>query len=127
MKMNKKLIFGGVGIVLAVALSLVAPPAELTRQSMTCLGIFACAVCFWIGDVFPFFITCMAMFCAFCLTKTVPYGVAVSGISNSILCFMLGAMGISVALTKSGVMKRLAYSSYVSGTDHWPSVFRCHH
>ncbi len=110
MKMNKKLIFGGVGIVLAVALSLMAPPAELTRQSMTCLGIFACAVCFWIGDVFPFFITCMAMFCAFCLTKTVPYGVAVSGISNSILCFMLGAMGISVALTKSGVMKRLAYS-----------------
>ena len=98
------------GIVLAVALSLMAPPAELTRQSMTCLGIFACAVCFWIGDVFPFFITCMAMFCAFCLTKTVPYGVAVSGISNSILCFMLGAMGISVALTKSGVMKRLAYS-----------------
>ena len=64
MKMNKKLIFGGVGIVLAVALSLVAPPAELTRPSMMCLGIFACAVC---------------------LTKTVPYGVTVSGISNRIL------------------------------------------
>ncbi|MCI8728136.1 MAG: hypothetical protein HFG66_18985 [Hungatella sp.] len=52
------------GIVLAEALSLVAPPAELTRQSMMCLGIFACAVC---------------------LTKTVSYEVTVSGISNRIL------------------------------------------
>ena len=107
---RKKLIFGIIGLILCVVISFLTPPAELTRQSMICLGIFACAVCFWVGDVFPFFITCVAMFCAFCLTNTVSYDIAVSGISNSILCFMLGAMGISVALTKSGVMKRLAYS-----------------
>lgn len=110
MKSKKKLIFAVIGIVLGLVLSFLAPPEGLTRESMTCLGIFVCAVCFWIGDVFPFFITTLAMFCAFVLAKTVSYSVAVSGISNSILCFMLGAMGISVALTKSGVMKRLAYS-----------------
>lgn len=107
---KKKLIFGIIGIVLCLILSLMTPPEGLSRESMICLGIFACAVSFWIGDVFPFFVTCIAMFCAFCLTNTVSYDIAVSGISNSILCFMLGAMGISVALTKSGVMKRLAYN-----------------
>lgn len=107
---KRKLIFGAVGVVLMLVLSFFPAPEGLTSASMRVIGIFACAVCFWIGDVFPFFVTCIAMFCAFVLTKSVPYAVAVSGISNNILCFMLGAMGISVALTKSGVMKRLAYS-----------------
>ena len=107
---RKKLIYGVVGVILMLALSLLPAPKGLTSASMRVIGIFACAICFWIGEVFPFFVTCIAMFCGFVLTKSVPYAVAVSGISNNILCFMLGAMGISVALTKSGVMKRLAYS-----------------
>lgn len=107
--MNKKRFFGIAGIVAFILISMIAPPEGLTTESMRCLGIFAWAVCYWVGDVLPFLVTCMGMFCALIFSGAATFAVAVSGFTNSVICFIFGAMGISVALTKSGLMRRISF------------------
>ncbi len=107
--MNKRTFFGLLGIILFILISKIEPPEGLTVQSMRCLGIFAWAVCYWVGEVLPFLVTCMGIFCLLCLSGATTFETAVSGFSNSVICFILGAMGISAALTKSGLMKRISF------------------
>jgi len=104
----KKTVMLIAGIVVFFAVSNIAPPEGLTVESMKAMGVFLCAVCLWIGDVFPFFVTCLGMFCGLVLSGAVSFNDGFQGFSSSIYCFMLGAMGISVALTKSGLMRRIS-------------------
>ncbi|MBQ9563015.1 MAG: anion permease [Lachnospiraceae bacterium] len=107
---NKKKIFGIAGVVIGVLIALLPPLPGLTALSMRCLGIFVGTVLFWIGDVYPFFLTTLAMGVLMVITKTTSFNTVFAGYSNSMVWFMLGAMGIAGALTKSGLMKRLSYS-----------------
>ncbi len=103
-----------IGAVLGIAAGLVVaflpPPEGLTREAMIALGISLWAIVFWIAQVFSLFLTSMLMCAFFALTKVVPFPQAFSGFSNSTLWFMIAALGMSLALTKSGLMKRFAYN-----------------
>ena len=105
---KKKFTFMIIGVILFILFSTQKPFTGLTPESMKCLGVFFCAICFWIGDVFPFFVTCLGLFCGLVLSGGAGFNTAFQGFSSSIFCFMLGAMGISVALEKCGLMKRIA-------------------
>lgn len=107
-KCKKETTFLLIGILVLIMFFFVRPPQGLTPESMKCLGVFFCAVCFWVGNVFPFFVTCLGLFCGLVLSGAVSFNSAFQGFSSSIFCFMLGAMGISVALDKSGLLKRIA-------------------
>lgn len=107
---KKKKIFGIAGLLIGLIIAFLPAPAGLTPVSMRCLGIFIGTVIFWIGDVFPFFLTTFAMGCLMVITKTTSFNTVFSGYASSMVWFMVGAMGIAAALTKCGFMKRLAYT-----------------
>lgn len=107
---TKKLIGAILGVVLGVIVAILPPPAELTSGSMIVLGLFVWAIVFWIFDVLGFFVTSMILTVAFPLLRVAPFASAFSGYISTTWWFMLGAMGISTALSKSGLMKRFTYS-----------------
>lgn len=108
-KSNKKLFAGIVAIVLCLIISVLPVPAELTRSSMIVLGLFAGAIVLWGFSVFPFFVTAMLLNVLIVLSGAVEFSTVFAGIINSTWWLLLGVMGISVALKKTGVMKRLSY------------------
>lgn len=107
----KKLIGGILGIVLFLVIGFLIPPPEgLTSLSMIALGIFLWAICQWVSGTFSFFVTGMTMTLAFAFFKCAPFSKVYSGFSGTTWWFMVGAMGMSAALAKSGLMRRLAYN-----------------
>lgn len=107
----KKIIGFTVGLILALVIAFLIPPPEgLTKTSMLALGIFVWAICQWIAGTFSFFITGMTMTLLFAATKCAPFSKVYSGFSGTTWWFMVGAMGMSAALAKSGLMKRIAYN-----------------
>ncbi|TQI66323.1 SLC13 family permease [Clostridium sp. KNHs216] len=110
-KTDAKRVFGAVlGIVIAVVFVCLPVPDGLTHPAMVALGITLWAIIYWIFQVFSIFITSMLMCALFALTGVVPFTHAYSGFSSSTWWFMLAALGMSLALTKTGLMKRFAYS-----------------
>lgn len=107
---TKKLVGFILGVALGLTVALLPPFGSLTREAMVVMGIFLGAVIFWLTNVFSFFITTMLMICLFVATKKVTFADAFSGYLNSTWWFMFGAMAISVALTKTGILKRFAYA-----------------
>ena len=105
---GKKAVFLAIGLIIMAASFLIGPVEGLSKEGVHGLGIFFCAICLWIGDVFPFFVTCLAFMCTLILTGTVTFAVGFQGFTSSIFCFILGALGMSVAFENSGLLKRLS-------------------
>lgn len=101
------------GALLGVAAGLLVyhmpPPNGLSAASMHVAGIFLCAIFFWVAGVFPFYVTSLSLVFLFVFTGAVPFGTAFSGYLSTTWWFMLGAIGISAALSKSGLMRRFTY------------------
>ena len=53
----RKLVFGILGVVLGLIIGFMAPPAELTVESMHYLGLLVWFICWMIGGVMPDFMT----------------------------------------------------------------------
>jgi DASS family divalent anion:Na+ symporter len=110
-KMPAKKIVGLIlGLVFCLVIALLPPPEGLTGKSMIAFGLFAMAIFFWVFNVFSFFITSMILVISFPLLGVSSFAHAFSGYTASTWWFMLGAMGISTALGKTGLMKRFTYT-----------------
>ncbi len=105
----KKIGAGIAAVILAVMISVITPPEGLTHQSMVTLGLFVGAIVLWGFSVFPFFVTALLLNVLLVLTKAAAFETAFAGIMNSSWWLLLGAMGISAALKKTGIMKRFSY------------------
>ena len=106
----KKIVGGLLGLAVGLTFAFLPAPDGLTRQSMIGIGIFLWAIIHWVFNVYSFFLTAMAMGVGFALFKVAPFATVYSGFTNTTWWFMLGAMGMSAALQKSGLMKRFAYN-----------------
>jgi DASS family divalent anion:Na+ symporter len=107
--MTKKQIFGGIlGIVLGVALALCSPPQGLTPQAMSALGILVWAVTYWIFEVGPEYVVAIGMCTLWAVFKCVPFKIAFATFADSTWWLLLGALGMGVAVSKSGLLKRLS-------------------
>ncbi len=105
---SKAIIGGIVGIILAIIISVTTPPETLGPASMRGLGIFVCAIVWWIMGVMPEFVTGLAMLVAWVVFGAVKFPIAFASFTGTTWWLLIGAMGMGVAVTKSGLVGRLA-------------------
>jgi solute carrier family 13 (sodium-dependent dicarboxylate transporter), member 2/3/5 len=112
-------------IALAAALGLMliimlapSPPAlqragnviELTANGQTCLAIMAFAVTLWLTEAMPFAATSLLVLVLIAAVGIADYRTVVrAGFGDPIVTFILGALMLSAAFTRSGLGTRLAY------------------
>ena len=107
--MSKKRIIGGIlGIVFGVVVAFLSPPSGLTQQSMVGLGIIIWAVTYWICEVMPEYVTALAMCTLWAAFKCVPFKMAFGTFSDTTWWLLVSALGMGIAVSKSGLLKRIA-------------------
>ncbi len=106
--MKLKLIGAFIGIALGVFIAQISPPPGLNVKAMWGMGVFVCAVAWWIANCLPDFVTALLMCAAWAGLKVVPFGTAFSGFSNATLWLLIGAFGIAAAVSKSGFLTRIS-------------------
>lgn len=102
----KKWFFLIVGIALAVLFFVLPPFSGLSEQGMHVLGVFAMAVCWWIGSVFQDYITAFWMMTVMVATGSVSLETAFSAFSGSVIWIVIPVLLIAAALGKSGLLLR---------------------
>jgi len=106
---TKRFMGGVIGVFIALLMSTILnPPTGLTHASMVGLGIFLCAVVFWIFEVFADYVTAILMCCAWAGTRIVPFNVAFAQFSTDSFWLLVGALGLGVAVTRSGLLNRVS-------------------
>ncbi len=103
-----KLVGGIVGIAVALLIANAPVPQGLTVKSMWGMGIFVCAVVWWMIDLISDFGTALLMCCAWAGFKVVPITSAFSAFSGGTLWIIVGALGLGLAATKCGLLNRVA-------------------
>jgi len=96
------------GLLTGVTVSLLPPPAGLTPGAMTVSGIFLSAIVLWIFSVFPMYITSFLMCALWTATGAVDFTVAFGTFSTKTWWTVIGALGIGLAVHKSGLLRRVA-------------------
>ncbi len=106
--MNKRIIGGIIGIIIALVMAIIDPVTGLTHSAMVGLGIFFCAVVFWICEVFDDYVTALLMCAAWAGTKIVPFTTAFAQFSSNTWFLLVAALGLGVAVSKSGLLNRVS-------------------
>jgi len=106
--LNKKIIGGLVGIIIGYVFANLPVFPGLTEKAMWAIGIFLCTVSFWVADTLPDYVTSILMCLAFAAFKVVPFGTALSSFSGTTFWLLVGALGLSAGVSKSGLLNRLA-------------------
>lgn len=116
----KRLIGAIAGIIIAVIIANLAIPQSLTVKAMWGMAIFVCAIVWWMAEVFPDYVTALLMLLAWAGFKVVPFGTAFAGFSNATVWLLIGAFGMAVGVSKSGLLSRI--SLYLMGL--FPLTFK---
>lgn len=119
-KNGKRLIFAIAGIAVMLLFNFVIPVPESFqvaaasaevdgRIAFGALGIILFAIIWWIGSVYPTWITSLLMMCFFVYFHIFEVSEAFSGFTKSTVWIIFGGLIFSLAAAKCGVLKRLAY------------------
>lgn len=119
-KRFRQAVGAGLGILLGLIIALQAPPAGLTVPAMKALGILAWAVVYWIFEVIPDYVVALLMCSAWVVFKVVPFNVAFATFAGESWWLMVGALGMGVAVGKSGLLRRAA----LQVMRFFPATFR---
>ena len=104
--MNKRIIGGITGLTIALVMAIIEPLAGLTHPAMVGLGIFFCAVVFWIFEVFPDYVTALLMCGAWAGTGIVPFKTAFAQFSSDTWFLLIAAFGLG--WRRSGLLNRVS-------------------
>jgi DASS family divalent anion:Na+ symporter len=97
------------GLLAMVIIGFVLPaPEGLTASSMIVLGTLVCAVIYWIFNVMPDFVVGLLMCATWVVFKVVEFPVAFAQFANTNWWMVIGALGIGIAVSETGLMKRVA-------------------
>jgi divalent anion:Na+ symporter, DASS family len=88
----------------------VSPSASLDPNGMRFLATLSVAVLFWIFEVLDEYVTALLLMLSWLTIAELPVSVALSGFASSEWFFALSALGMAAAVTKTGLMHRLALS-----------------
>lgn len=105
---NKK----SIGLILALGAAWIiwhiAPPPPLDERGVHLLASLTAAMILWGFDVFDQHTVTLLLLLSWLLFGIVPSELALAGFSKSSWFFMLGVLGIGAAVTKSGLLYRVA-------------------
>lgn len=93
------------GFVLA---ALGSPPADLSPAGYRVLLAVGLTLLLGLLDVLPDYLLAATVVSAWAASGTVPIGIGASGLASSAWFLLLGAFGAGVAVTRSGILFRLA-------------------
>ncbi len=105
---RKKLLAEGTAIALGLAISLAPAPEGLGQSAMWVTGLLAWAIVNWMTNAVPDFVCIFVMCSAWTLLGIVPFNEAFASFSGTTVWLLIAAMGISVAVSKSGLLARVA-------------------
>ncbi len=103
-----KLFWEIVAIVVALIIIFITPPEGLTRESMIILGVLAWAVINWVIRLVDDYVVAIAMCTLWYALGAVPLPVAFNGFATPTWWILVGALGIGLAVSKSGLLKRVS-------------------
>jgi DASS family divalent anion:Na+ symporter len=106
---RKKMISEAVAIVFGVVVALTPPlDSNLTPASMIVLGSLVWAVTNWVTQAIPEFSAAVLMCLFWAAFKAVPFSMAFNGFASSTWWILVGALGLGIAVSKSGLLKRVS-------------------
>lgn len=118
--LNKKVIGGVLGVVVAILIMMQTPPEGLTPEGLKALAILIWAIIYWVFDVWPDYGVAMAMSSLFVIMKVVPMGTAFSCFSTDSWWILVTAITLGVAAANTGLLARA--SLYI--IKMFPATFR---
>ena len=104
------LVHGAPGLLLAfgaAALVLLLPPAGLSQPGVRFLAVLVAGTVLWIRGRPPDYVVALGMGAAWVLLGVAPPQVAFSGFAGSTWFLLLGVLGLSAALSRSGLLYRI--------------------
>ncbi len=105
---QKKIVFEIISIVIGVFIAFSTPPAGLTVQSMWVFGILIWAIINWILQPIPDYVVSVLMCVIWAGSKAVPFKTAFGSFSDTTWWMLIGAIGIGIGVSKSGLLKRVS-------------------
>lgn len=105
---NMKLLFSLIGIVLAVIVAFLPPIEGLDRNAMIVLATLIWAIIFWIINGIPDFAVGLIMCASWVVFKVATFDIAFSSFSKTSWWMVIGALGVGIAVSGTGLMKRIA-------------------
>lgn len=97
-------------MIIAVVIALLQPPEGLERPAMIYMGIFECVVVWLVLNVVPDWAAFLACIAAYAVFNVAKFGVVFAPFADTTIWLLIGAFGISVAIVKTGLVRRLAFS-----------------
>lgn len=107
---NKNLKIAGcvIAVIIGVIIALITPPTGLTQGSMIILGSLVTAIILWIINLIPDYAVGMMLCASWVIFKVLPFNQAFASFSSTSWWMIIGGLGIGVAVSSTGLMKRIA-------------------
>ena len=105
---QKKLIAEAAAVAAGLCIALVPAPAGLQQNAMWTLGLLVWAIINWVTNAIPDFVCVFIMCSIWVLLGIVPFTTAFGSFSGTTVWLLIAAMGIGAAVTKSGLLARVA-------------------
>ncbi len=86
----------------------ISPAAPLDKRGIHFLATLAAGVALWISNIFDEYVVALLLLVSWLFLKLAPVKIALSGFSDESWFFVLGALGMGAAVSKCGLLNRLA-------------------
>lgn len=77
------------------------------ETAMRVLGVVLLAIIWWIGEVFPHWMTTLTMLLLWVVVGRIPFGTAFVSYTSSTVWLIIGAFCLAAAVTKAGLFNRI--------------------
>lgn len=105
---KSKIVWACIGLICLLALGFTPPPEGLTARAMWSLGMLACAVAFWSGNVLPDYVTALLLAMGWIVGTKIPPNLALGAFASSTNWLLMSALVFATALKNTGLVRRLA-------------------
>ena len=106
----KKALKIAIPAIVGVIIAMIQPPEGLTKEAMTYLGIFECVVVWLMLGAVPDWAAFLACISAYVVFNVAKFGVVFAPFADSTVWLLIGAFGMTCALVKTGLVRRLAFA-----------------
>jgi DASS family divalent anion:Na+ symporter len=97
------------GLIVAIVIARITPPAGLTPAAMIYLGVFVCTLIYLVTNIISDFVVSMLFMAAFALFNVGSFPAAFSPFSSTTIWLLIGALAMGAAAAKCGLLKRVTY------------------
>lgn len=106
----KKILQLLIPLLIGIVIAFISPPDGLTKSAMIYMGIFMCAILWLITDVVADYLVVILAMASFVVFNVAKLSSAFAPFAQSSVWLVIGAFGISAAVGKTNLLKRIAFA-----------------